>query len=418
MLFGSLATAAALLLSATAQAATVPYDVVRKRALTFPYGSTKVRGVNLGGWFVLEPWITPGLFTGNAVDEYHLCKNLGKTACHQRLSAHWNSFYTANDFNQIKAAGMNHVRIPIGYWAVDPLDNDPYVQGQIPILDKAIKWAGAAGLKVWIDLHGAPGSQNGFDNSGLRDQINWQNVPANVEHTKRVIRMLAKKYALPKYNNVVTAIQLLNEPLGPRLDLNQIKQYWTDGWGITREYGDIAVVIHDAFQDPPSWNGFMTSGWSNVILDTHKYQVFSPGENSMNINDHIGTACSFGRMLRTCDKWTIVGEWSGALTDCTKWLNGIGRGARYDGSFPGSWWVGSCTKRTSGSINQFSAAGKAKTRRYIEAQLDAYEQGAGWFFWTWKTEQGSPEWEMRDLINNGVFPQPVTSRHYPNQCGF
>jgi glucan 1,3-beta-glucosidase len=49
---------------------------------------------------------------------------------------------------------MNHVRIPVGYWAVDPLDGDPYVQGQIPMLDKAIAWAGAAGLKVWIDLHG------------------------------------------------------------------------------------------------------------------------------------------------------------------------------------------------------------------------------------------------------------------------
>lgn len=28
----------------------------------FPFGSTKVRGVNLGGWFVLEPWITPNIF--------------------------------------------------------------------------------------------------------------------------------------------------------------------------------------------------------------------------------------------------------------------------------------------------------------------------------------------------------------------
>jgi len=29
-------------------------DVIRKRDLTFPYGSQKVRGVNLGGWLVLE----------------------------------------------------------------------------------------------------------------------------------------------------------------------------------------------------------------------------------------------------------------------------------------------------------------------------------------------------------------------------
>ena len=54
----------------------------------------------------------------------------------------------------------------------------------------------------------------------------------------------------------------------------------------------------------------------------------------------------------------------------------------------------------------------------IEAQLDAYERGVGWIFWTWKTEAGAPEWEMRDLIHNGVFPQPLTERQFPNQCGF
>jgi glucan 1,3-beta-glucosidase len=72
----------------------------------------------------------------------------------------------------------------------------------------------------------------------------------------------------------------------------------------------------------------------------------------------------------------------------------------------------------SGSIAQLSAQEQANTRRYIEAQLDAYEQAAGWFFWTWKTQLGSPEWEMRDLINNKVFPQPLTERWYGNQCGF
>ena len=28
-------------------------------------------------------------------------------------------------------------------------------------LDKAIGWARKNGMKVWVDLHGAPGSQNG-----------------------------------------------------------------------------------------------------------------------------------------------------------------------------------------------------------------------------------------------------------------
>lgn len=27
-------------------------------------------------------------------------------------------------------------------------------------------------------------------------------------------------------------------------------------------------------------------------------------------------------------------------------------------------------------------------------------------FWTWKTE-GAPEWDMQDLMANGLFPKPV-----------
>lgn len=45
--------------------------VKRDDTLKFDFGGTKVRGVNLGGWFVLEPWITPSIFEAtpdNVVD--------------------------------------------------------------------------------------------------------------------------------------------------------------------------------------------------------------------------------------------------------------------------------------------------------------------------------------------------------------
>lgn len=130
-----------------------------ERGVSFNYNDEKVRGVNIGGWLVLEPWITPSIFSQWAdskavVDEYTYTQTLGKDVARSILTNHWKTFITQDDFNQIAKAGLNHVRIPIGYWAVSPVAGDPYVQGQLDFLDMAIKWARSAGLKVMIDLHG------------------------------------------------------------------------------------------------------------------------------------------------------------------------------------------------------------------------------------------------------------------------
>ena len=132
---------------------------LEKRTAAFNYNDDKVRGVNLGGWLVLEPWINPSLFSRwehskMVVDEYTYTKTLGKKEALRHLDLHWRTWITEGDFQQIKKAGLNHVRIPIGYWALTPIPGDPYVQGQLPYLDKAIVWARNANLKVMIDLHG------------------------------------------------------------------------------------------------------------------------------------------------------------------------------------------------------------------------------------------------------------------------
>lgn len=64
-------------------------------------------------------------------------------------------------FPSVHCFRLNHVRIPIGYWAFEVGSGEPYIQGQLPYLQKAVGWARNHGLKVIIDLHGAPGSQNG-----------------------------------------------------------------------------------------------------------------------------------------------------------------------------------------------------------------------------------------------------------------
>ncbi|MDA0674831.1 MAG: pantoate--beta-alanine ligase [Proteobacteria bacterium] len=60
----------------------------------------RLRGVNLGGWLVLEKWMKPSLFQGlAATDETSWCAELGPEAG-PRLRAHWDSWITRADFQR------------------------------------------------------------------------------------------------------------------------------------------------------------------------------------------------------------------------------------------------------------------------------------------------------------------------------
>ena len=102
----------------------------KKKAASVPakyQSGRKVRGVNIGSWLVTEPWMVPSIYVPAfkskpktpILDEYTLCKYMGRSWCTKTLAAHYKSFITEQDFIDIAAAGLNHVRIPIGYWAFD-----------------------------------------------------------------------------------------------------------------------------------------------------------------------------------------------------------------------------------------------------------------------------------------------------------
>lgn len=167
------------------------------------------------------------------------------------------------------------------------------------------------------------------------------------------------------------------------------------------------------------WNNFGTN-LANLVLDTHHYEIFDNGQVAQSPSSHVSSACGFGQQMASTNKVTISGEWTGAQTDCAKWLNGLGVGARYDGTYnvngQGSNRIGSCDGKYTGTAAGLSSDDKKNIRSFIEAQLDAYESADGWIFWTWKTES-APEWDMQDLLANGLFPQPLSNRQYPGQCG-
>ncbi|KAG8750908.1 exo-1,3-beta-glucanase [Serendipita sp. 396] len=390
----------------------------------FDYQNRKVRGVNLGGWFLMEPWITPSMFekTGNEgiVDEYTFGQYQDRGYASGLLQQHWATWYTEQDFIEMASVGLNHIRLPISYWSV-PIDQDtgPYITGAWPYILQALDWANAHGLYVILDLHGAPGSQNGFDNSGQRTgQPSWAYDQAFLDRTLNVLDAIGRQVG-----DKVEVIELLNEISGFRDQqwVDAAKRFWQAGYDRIRAAagGEVKIMIGDAFLGVHSWDGYLKSG-QGVMMDLHVYQIFSNDELRRSWDDHVSFMCnrvSEFTSYTSNNLWLVMGEWSNAITDCAKYLNGRGVGARWDGTYtPGGGEVlGTCQGMT-GSYTTFSEDYKRFLRKYWETQVSVAEKVNGWVYWTWKAENAD-DWSYQKGVEAGFIPRNPDDRLYPNICG-
>lgn len=92
----------------------------------------------------------------------------------------WSIFATSS--NHVLAAGLNWVRIPIGFWAIETMNDEPFLVGTAwtyflkayvlvsPFAWQAkpnfhyrrIQWGRKYGIRIYLDLHALPGSQNAW----------------------------------------------------------------------------------------------------------------------------------------------------------------------------------------------------------------------------------------------------------------
>jgi hypothetical protein len=91
--------------------------------------NNQIRGVNLGGWMVLEPWITPSLFyqflggneTAVAMDHYSFCAILGPEEGNRQLRRHWETWVTEDIVKELARSGaVNSLRVPVGDFMFQP----------------------------------------------------------------------------------------------------------------------------------------------------------------------------------------------------------------------------------------------------------------------------------------------------------
>lgn len=359
-----------------------------------------MKGVNLGNWLVLEKWMSPRLFDGTeAEDEFHLCADLDEARRRERFKVHRDSYITERDFAYIAARGLDSIRIPVPWFVFG--DQGEYV-GCVQYLDRAFDWAERYDLRVLIDLHTVPGSQNGFDNGGICGVCRWHTEPAQVEVALDVLERLAVRYG---GRRALWGIEVLNEPISPELwyelDIPKrypardpelargsepvptgfLEEFYTEAYRrIRAKSEDVTVVFHDGFRIRELADFFSGAGFERFAVDTHLYlmeYLWRTGNDDLD---------AYVRHVRQ--------EFAPTVSEMSR-------------RFPlviGEWCIDTTSTKPAGLARDERVA---YYRALAEAQLAAWQDAEGWFFWSYKLlgdGSGHDGWDMGKSLELGYLP--------------
>lgn len=371
------------------------------------------------------------------LDEYHLWPQFETPAiAEQWLNTHLENFVTRADIAAVAASGATHMRVPLPHYILgkdDTVDDPVWVVGKRwQAFERIVQWARDYGLQVWPDIHSAPGSQNGFDNSGQQFAAasckHWTNNATHVQRSMDALQQITARIAAQGMTDVVTGFGLLNEPFKD-CDKDVYLDYMERGLEVARANlgPDVYVYVSDMFvpqdfNDGVWWQNNATK-YHNTILDTHYYHVFAGNSRGFSPRQHIAMTCQNeyhverkkkdveGGIATCCYQdpphnripstqvRRMVGEWSAALDilpvdklyQIMDSITVTGVAADWD--------------------RQFSKERKDLLLRFVQAQMVTYEAAdkgisQGWFYWTLKMEGGAfAEWDFLRGIKEGWIPR-------------
>ncbi|CAE7172298.1 unnamed protein product [Rhizoctonia solani] len=393
----------------------------------FNYGVDQIRGVNLGGWLVLEPFISPALYEPYqpaAVDEWTLSEAIAANASsgglQKVLEEHYATFITEEDFAEIAAAGLNWVRVPIAFWAVEKLPEEPFLERvSWKYFLKAIQWCRKYGLRMQVDLHTIPGSQNAFDHSGKRGDINFMRGPmgvANAQRTLNVIRSITEFISRDEYKDVVQMFGVMNEPMSPRIGMDALTSFYLEMHDMMRQLTGPGkgpwISLHDGFDVASVTDTGFMPGADRLAISSHLYFSFAVPLNAAPLERQTQLPCTqwASRFNTSLDRGIFMsaGEFSLGFNDCAYFLNGASSGYRYDGTLPTYTGprIGSCEPWLDSS--DWTPEVKENLKQLALSSMDAMQN---YFFWTWRIgaslrtgQVNSPLWSYKLGLERGYMP--------------
>lgn len=396
----------------------------------------KIKGVNLGNWLVLEKWMLPELFEGTgAEDEVWLNRKMNPAELKEKMKEHRDTFITEQDFAFIKEQGIWLLRIPVPYFIFG--DRPPF-NGCVEYLDKAFDWAEKYGLQILIDLHTVPGSQNGYDNGGLTGVCKWCKNPEEVEFALTVLERLAKRYG---QREGLYGIEVLNEPIsflvyatapstGKAVDKEEAKgsgyvplpfleNFYRNAYRRLRKIlpENKTIVFHDGFRLRHWGKFFRKEHMKKVVLDTHIYifamESFVPIHMPWVYQIYIKSQQRLIERIQK-DVPVVVGEWC----ICNKYAEKAVSQAKSEETAAKEKQEKTTSEvKLAEDISDKSAKvieqDELRKKRYLEIaamQLQAWESGAGWIYWSYQfkpnrkeplDEKWKESWDFSRCVENG-----------------
>jgi endoglucanase len=287
-----------------------------------------LKGTNLGGWFLKEDWMSPL----GTTDEYNLRQILFNRfkadGMQNLLDSYANNWIQASDLDNIKQLGLNVVRVPL-YWE-DFMNSDGSMKSDaisFTKLDWLVAESSKRNIYVILDLHGTPGAACPWQSCG-RENFNklWTNTTYQ-NWTVQIWQRLAKHF---NNNPTIAAYDLINEPLltmGSGENGTQIQQkmdYFNRLYQAVRAIDVNHTIDIAVFYD--WWAAFPPShyGWSNVVYQTHHYQMTSPNDWNLTNSEIDRWLRDLSTYQRTWNVPIYAGEFSFAQNDLLeKWLKGL-----------------------------------------------------------------------------------------------
>ncbi|KAF8633475.1 hypothetical protein AX15_001435 [Amanita polypyramis BW_CC] len=394
---------------------------------SWTWGKDRIYGVNVGGWLVLEPFITPDIFQRypSAKDEWDLSTAMAADTANggiSQLEHHYDTFISEQDIAEMAGAGLNFVRVPIPFWAIETWPGEPFLaRTSWKYFLRFLGWARKYGLRVCVDLHAVPGSQNGYNHSGrlgVKNFLDGNMGLANAERTLYYLRVLTEFFSQPEYRNLIPVFGILNEPLVNIIGMDQITSFYLKAHDMIRNITGFGegngpyIAIHDGFEGTQAWAGFL-QGSDRIAIDKHDYFAFGgPQTDPLDVSGPNGvlggqwtiTACNaWGGPTNTSRSTfgvTFVGEFAASPNDCGVFLRGVGNPSQTPNCAAYNQW------------QSYSSAMKHGIQNFVMASMDAF---GDWFFWTWKISAtrsgdiGSPLWSYQLGYRNGWIPSDPRS---------